>query len=157
MLLDASGHLHSMNRAAVTMLEAAGVRAPESLDDLRLEGFDAAAVKGAIAAGIHTALPTDLARTIRVEDAGTVRRLLPRVVPVPALTPERGGAILLLYDVTELARVDEMRSELVAVASHELQTPLTILRTTSLMLQEGPSSSRTRAGPGGESLIGVSS
>ena len=42
----------------------------------------------------------------------------------------------MLYDVTELARLDEMRSELVAVASHELQTPLTTLRMTLLMLQE---------------------
>ena len=45
-------------------------------------------------------------------------------------------AILLLYDVTDLVRLDEMRSELVAVASHELQTPLTTLRMTLLMLQE---------------------
>ena len=49
------------------------------------------------------------------------------MVPVPGLTPQQSGAILLLYDVTELARLDEMRSELVAVASHELQTPLTTL------------------------------
>jgi len=62
--------------------------------------------------------------------------LLPRVVPVPALSPQQGGAVLLLYDVTDLVRLDEMRSELVAVASHELQTPLTTLRMTLLMLQE---------------------
>ena len=41
-----------------------------------------------------------------------------------------------MYDVTDLVRLDEMRSELVAVASHELQTPLTTLRMTLLMLQE---------------------
>ena len=50
--------------------------------------------------------------------------------------PGPGGAVLLLYDVTELAHVDEMRSELVAVASHELQTPLTTLRMSLLMLRE---------------------
>ena len=44
--------------------------------------------------------------------------------------------MLLLYDVTDLVRLDELRSELVAVASHELQTPLTTLRMTLLMLQE---------------------
>ena len=55
---------------------------------------------------------------------------------MPALTPQQGGAVLLLYDVTDLVRLDEMRSELVAVASHELQTPLTTLRMTLLMLQE---------------------
>ena len=58
------------------------------------------------------------------------------MVPVPGVTPQKAGAILLLYDVTDLVRLDEMRSELVAVASHELQTPLTTLRMTLLMLQE---------------------
>ena len=58
------------------------------------------------------------------------------MVPVPALHPEHAGAVLLLYDVTDIVRLDEMRSELVAVASHELQTPLTTLRMTLLMLQE---------------------
>jgi NtrC-family two-component system sensor histidine kinase KinB len=66
-----------------------------------------------------------------------VQRLLPRVVPVPSAHPQPGGAVLLLYDVTDLVRLDELRSDLVAVASHELQTPLTTLRMTLLMLQEG--------------------
>ena len=73
---------------------------------------------------------TDLTRTIPWIATGPCQRLLPRVVAVPGLTPQQSGAILLLYDVTELARLDEMRSELVAVASHELQTPLTTLRMT---------------------------
>jgi NtrC-family two-component system sensor histidine kinase KinB len=136
-LLNGSGRIQSMNRTAVTMLDAAGVFAPQHVDDLRLEGFDPAVVKDAIAAGVHADSPADLAHTIRIDDAGAVRRLLPRVVPVPTLTAEHGGAVLLLYDVTELARLDEMRSELVAVASHELQTPLTTLRMTLLMMREG--------------------
>ena len=77
-----------------------------------------------------------MTRTIRVERNGAVQRLLPRVVPVSALNPQQRGAILLLDYVTDLVRLDEMRSELVAVASHELQTPLTTLRMTLLMLKE---------------------
>jgi NtrC-family two-component system sensor histidine kinase KinB len=58
--------------------------------------------------------------------------LLPRIVPI-----ESGrGAVLVLSDVTELARLDEMRLELVAVASHELRTPLTTMRMTLSMLSE---------------------
>lgn len=94
------------------------------------------AVATAIALGSEVPPPTDLTRTIRIEREGAVQRLLPRVVPVAAFDTRRQGAILLLYDVTELARLDEMRSEVVAVASHELQTPLTTLRMTLLMLQE---------------------
>jgi signal transduction histidine kinase len=135
-LLDAAGRIQSMNRAAVTAFVSAGVRDPQSLDDLRIDGLDVDAITGAIATGAGVAPPPDLVRTIRVEREAGVQRLLPRVVPVAALTPQQRGAILLLYDVTDLARLDEMRSELVAVASHELQTPLTTLRMTLLMLKE---------------------
>jgi NtrC-family two-component system sensor histidine kinase KinB len=135
-LLDAGGRVQSMNRAAVNALASAGVYEPRRLEDLRLDGLDVSAVTMAIATGAGMATPADLARTIRVEQEGAVQRLLPRVVPVPAMTPQQGGAVLLLYDVTDLVRLDEMRSELVAVASHELQTPLTTLRMTLLMLQE---------------------
>jgi NtrC-family two-component system sensor histidine kinase KinB len=135
-LLDAAGRIQSMNRAAVTAFASAGVRDPQSLDDLRIDGLDVDAITGAIATGAGVAPPPDLVRTIRVEREAGVQRLLPRVVPVAALTPQQRGAILLLYDVTDLARLDEMRSELVAVASHELQTPLTTLRMTLLMLKE---------------------
>jgi len=155
-LLDASGHVQSMNRAAVSALASAGIHEPSRLQDLQIEGLDVSAVARAIETRAGTVSSTDLARTIRVERGGTVQRLLPRVVPVPAPTPQQGGAVLLLYDVTDLVRLDEMRSELVAVASHELQTPLTTLRMTLLMLQE-----RSDVLPGRErelvatSLIGV--
>ena len=135
-LLDADRRVQSMNRAALLTLASAGVHKPRSLDDLRLDGLDLSALTNAIVTGADPAAPADLARTLRVEQDGEVRRLLPRVVPVPALNPQQRGAILLLYDVTDLVRLDEMRSELVAVASHELQTPLTTLRMTLLMLRE---------------------
>jgi NtrC-family two-component system sensor histidine kinase KinB len=135
-LLDNDGHIQSMNRAAVGALAFAGIRRVHRLADLQLDGLDVDAVRHAIATGAGTVSPIDLARTIRVEQDGVVRRLLPRVVPVAGPSPKFGGAVLLLYDVTDLVRLDEMRSELVAVASHELQTPLTTLRMTLLMLQE---------------------
>jgi NtrC-family two-component system sensor histidine kinase KinB len=136
-LLDGAGRVQSMNPAAVSALASAGIHGPHGLDDLRVEGLDVDAVADAIAMGRDVAPSTDLARTIRVERNGAVQRLLPRVVPVPGLNPQQPGAILLLYDVTDLVRLDEMRSELIAVASHELQTPLTTLRMTLLMLREG--------------------
>jgi NtrC-family two-component system sensor histidine kinase KinB len=135
-LLDAGCRILSMNHAALAAFQAAGVRDPKMLEDLHINGLDRGAIAKAIQTEANIAPVTDLTRTIPVERDGTSQRLLPRVVPVPGLTPQQSGAILLLYDVTELARLDEMRSELVAVASHELQTPLTTLRMTLLMLQE---------------------
>lgn len=74
----------------------------------------------------------DLSRAIELPIAGHSRRLLPRIVPIGG----KRGAVLVLSDVTDLARLDEMRLELVAVASHELRTPLTTMRMTLSMLQE---------------------
>ncbi|MBK8691965.1 MAG: HAMP domain-containing histidine kinase [Deltaproteobacteria bacterium] len=47
--------------------------------------------------------------------------------------------------MTELARLDEMRAELIAVASHELRTPVTTLRMSLLMLREEGASFGARA------------
>jgi NtrC-family two-component system sensor histidine kinase KinB len=58
-------------------------------------------------------------------------------LPIPEFLVGRCGAVAVLYDVTEFARLDELRSELVAVASHELKTPLTTLRMNLLLLGEG--------------------
>ena len=135
-LLDADCQILSMNRAALTAFDAVGVRDPQSLDDLRVDGLDRIAIAQAIKVGASAKPVSDLTQTIPIDRDGTLQRLLPRVVPVPGLSAQQTGAILLLYDVTDLARLDEMRSELVAVASHELQTPLTTLRMTLLMLQE---------------------
>jgi two-component system, NtrC family, sensor histidine kinase KinB len=135
-LLDAECRILSMNRAALSAFGAVGVRSPQSLSDLRIQGLDHTAIARAIKVGAPAGPVADLTQTIPVDRDGTVQRLLPRVVPVPGLSAQQMGAILVLYDVTDLARLDEMRSELVAVASHELQTPLTTLRMTLLMLQE---------------------
>jgi NtrC-family two-component system sensor histidine kinase KinB len=46
--------------------------------------------------------------------------------------PHRTGAVVVLYDVTEFARLDELRSELIGVASHELKMPLTAVHMNLL-------------------------
>ena len=50
-LLDASGQVQSMNRAAVNALASAGIYEPRRLKDLRLDGLDVSAVTMAIATG----------------------------------------------------------------------------------------------------------
>ena len=46
-LLDGDGRIQSMNRAAVTALESAGVHEPRVVQDLRLDGFDLKALTDA--------------------------------------------------------------------------------------------------------------
>jgi NtrC-family two-component system sensor histidine kinase KinB len=44
--------------------------------------------------------------------------------------------VIVLEDVTEFARLDELRAELIGVASHELKTPLTTMRMSLRLLGE---------------------
>jgi two-component system phosphate regulon sensor histidine kinase PhoR len=46
-----------------------------------------------------------------------------RAVPLP-----RGGAVLVLHDITRLKQADQVRRDFIANASHELRTPLTAVR-----------------------------
>ena len=50
-----------------------------------------------------------------------------RGAPV-GLGPETPGVLLVLHDVTELRRLERVRSEFVANVSHELRTPLTCIK-----------------------------
>jgi two-component system, NtrC family, sensor histidine kinase KinB len=136
-LFDPTGRIVSMN-ARATELFADRRAAPREATELVLEGFNPEEVlRFLVAPKVEGS--ADLSRAIRLIRGGRLMRLLPRLVSVPG--PEHGatGAILVLYDVTDLAQLDERRAELVAVASHELQTPLTTLRMTLLMLNEGAS------------------
>ncbi len=52
------------------------------------------------------------------------------------------GAVVLFHDITDLKRLDQMRSEFVANVSHELRTPLSILRGYIETLLDAPETSR---------------
>jgi two-component system phosphate regulon sensor histidine kinase PhoR len=70
------------------------------------------------------------------------RTLAARSVPVPE---ERGGgAVLVLHDVTELRRADQVRRDFVANISHELRTPLTAIRGYVEALLDGPPPEETQ-------------
>ncbi|MDR0788337.1 MAG: HAMP domain-containing protein [Gemmatimonadota bacterium] len=58
-----------------------------------------------------------------VELMGEGQHLLGSAHPLP-----RGGAVLVFLDVSELRRLEDVRRDFVANASHELKTPLTVLR-----------------------------
>jgi NtrC-family two-component system sensor histidine kinase KinB len=134
-LVDHEGNVVSLNAAAENLLVTADKR-PRRAEDIVIEGFDPEVVLRFLARPITKPEPVDLSRSLRLDRNGRVIRLLPRLVPVPGLAEGHTGAVLVLYDVTELAQLDERRADLVAVASHELQTPLTTLHMSLLMLNE---------------------
>jgi two-component system, OmpR family, phosphate regulon sensor histidine kinase PhoR len=57
------------------------------------------------------------------------------------------GSILVVHDVTELRRLEKVRSDLVANVSHELRTPVSVIRANAETLLDGamedPSAART--------------
>lgn len=57
---------------------------------------------------------------------GPARILAVRGTPLPGRPP--GGAVLVFHDVTDLRRLERMRQDFVANASHELKTPLASIK-----------------------------
>jgi two-component system phosphate regulon sensor histidine kinase PhoR len=64
------------------------------------------------------------------------RTFVARAAPVAA--NGGGGAVLVLHDITDLRRADQIRRDFVANVSHELRTPLTAIRGYVEALLEEP-------------------
>jgi len=55
----------------------------------------------------------------------------------PLTGEARSGVVLVFHDITELRRLGNVRREFVSNVSHELKTPLTIIRTVTETLLDG--------------------
>jgi two-component system, NtrC family, sensor histidine kinase KinB len=81
--------------------------------------------------------PSGYASSIQVTDGtGQMRYFLPNAVPIVDGEKHLLGVTLILSDVTNLRRLDEMKSGLLSVVSHELKTPLTSIRMAMHLLLE---------------------
>jgi len=80
-----------------------------------------------VAAQLARALSDGAPAPVEVQlEPGARRTFVANVVPVAR---ERGGgAVLVLHDITDLRRADQVRRDFVANVSHELRTPLTAIR-----------------------------
>jgi two-component system, NtrC family, sensor histidine kinase KinB len=89
--------------------------------------------------------PEGFDRAISLRDGAHDRLYLPRVLPIHDREGATLGAALVLEDITRFHLLDEVKSNLVATASHELKTPLTSLRlAVHILLEEsvGPLTSK---------------
>jgi len=119
LVVDAQGRLQLVNQAAQSMLRVA----PSATGRLYLEVIR----HPDIAAQLTAALRGDAVGSHEValsRDPG--RTFVARAAPVQA--PGAGGAVLVLHDITDLRRADQIRRDFVANVSHELRTPLTAIR-----------------------------
>ncbi len=82
-------------------------------------------------------LPEGFEHIILWGNEGVERALLPRILTIHDPEGRALGAAVLLQDVTRLRLLDQVKSNLVATASHELKTPLTSVRlAVHLLLEE---------------------
>jgi len=91
---------------------------------------DIAAAIGSVLAG---GAPDSRELTLR---HGEGRRVVARVAGIEA--PGGRAAVVVLHDITDLRRADEIRRDFVANVSHELRTPLTAIRGYIEALQDAP-------------------
>lgn len=142
-VINFAGHVEMANPAARRLLGISqGQHEPTATwqppDELR-EPLNAALQ------GQRDYLPEGFDRIILVGEAGRERALLPHILTIRDADDRTLGAAVLLQDVTRLRLLDEVKSNLVATASHELKTPLTSVRLAlHLLLEEatGPLTSK---------------
>ena len=134
LVVSADGRLQLVNRAAQEMLrvDQAAIGRPY-LEVIR-----------------HPDISAQLATALRGEDVDTRELLLTRdpgrmfvARAGPVASTGGGGAVLVLHDVTDLRRADQIRRDFVANVSHELRTPLTAIRGYLEALRDDPADTET--------------
>ncbi|MGE5191243.1 MAG: ATP-binding protein [Deltaproteobacteria bacterium] len=137
LVIDLEGSVEMANPAARRLLgvvpkqkgqAASGIWHP--LDSLRQPLTEALQ-------GQRDFLPEGFDRAILVGSNGRERAMLPRILTIRDPHGYTLGAAVVLQDVTRLRLLDQVKSNLVATASHELKTPLTSIRlAVHLLLEE---------------------
>ena len=127
-VVDPQGRVQLVNDAATRMLKlddpALGHHYVESIRHPAIAGLVAAALANKRPDGLQMSPPRDASRTIMARAAA-------------AAGGSEHGAVLVLHDITELRRADQIRRDFVANVSHELRTPLTAIRGYVEALSEG--------------------
>jgi len=130
-VVDSQARLQLVNAAARQMLKLddVGIGRPY-VETIRLPAIAeivAAVLFGRTPTPLQLSPPRDPLRTIMA-------------TATPAAGAAEHGVIVVLHDITELRRADQIRRDFVANVSHELRTPLTAIRGYIEALSEGDAS-----------------
>lgn len=127
--VDAREHIVRMNEAAADMLgvEPDDMRGRPIWEALRLPQIPETIARAVKQGAVQSAVLELPQKTLRLH-----------VGPLRGGDDEGSGAILVLSDVTERRRLDEIRRDFVANASHELQTPIAAIRGIAETILDDP-------------------
>jgi two-component system phosphate regulon sensor histidine kinase PhoR len=108
------------------MLDSVGLDRPyvETIRHPAIAELVAAALTGRTPDALQLSPPRDASRTIIARAA-------------PATRDAAHGVVVVMHDITDLRRADQIRRDFVANVSHELRTPLTAIRGYVEALSEG--------------------
>jgi signal transduction histidine kinase len=121
-MIDCDAQLHQMYA-----IDAVGARFHYSLWRQRLHPQDLARVEASIAAMVEARKPFNEEFRVVWSD-GTERVIKAAALVQYDATGSARRIIGMNSDITELKRVDRLKSEFVSIVSHELRTPLTSIR-----------------------------
>jgi NtrC-family two-component system sensor histidine kinase KinB len=135
-VINPEGQIIARNPLAKSVLKAIGADEVKSIEGLPFPPATLSAIQAALQGKRSAETRAEFSRAFPVSLEGRRAKFMLTVVPIPGFWKGRFGAVTILYDVTDFARLDELRMELVGVASHELKTPLTTLRMNLMLLGE---------------------
>jgi two-component system phosphate regulon sensor histidine kinase PhoR len=118
LVVDEQGRIQLVNDAARRILKLE----QESINHLYVEAIRHPGIVDHIGRALAGEETEGLELTVTRD---TIRTLVARVAPV--VTAGR-GAVLVMHDVTDLKKADQIRRDFVANVSHELRTPLTAIK-----------------------------
>jgi two-component system phosphate regulon sensor histidine kinase PhoR len=118
-VVDADGHVQLLNDSARRLLGSTALRPGELAEPDRY--IHVIRHPGVLA-------QFDAAMAGRAPDDSELVLPSGAIVAARAVPLARGGAVLVLHDITRLRQADQVRRDFVANVSHELRTPLTAIR-----------------------------
>jgi two-component system, NtrC family, sensor histidine kinase KinB len=131
-VINSSGIVELSNQTAQTLF---GLFPEQSILSLRDERLGA--LYQQVSRDAAPSQPRGYESAIEVFDqGGQLKFFLPRAIPILDADRVLLGVTVVLGDVTNLRKLDEMKSGLLSVVSHELKTPLTSIRMASHLLLE---------------------
>ncbi len=123
LVIDAEERIERLNEAALKLL---GVQAQRGIGRPMVETVRHAELMKFVRE--MTRSETQAAKEIVFGDGAGQRHFQASGVPLVDSQGRRGGALVVLNDVTRLRRLETMRREFVANVSHELKTPITAIK-----------------------------